>query len=133
MPGKAEGNWRWRFQKGQIDQQARERLAELTAVYSRWNGAIPQDLDPRCRPENLDQVAGAGDPPEHETSDGALNVRNQMLVLGMNLVVKNLDDVSDRDDAHELVSLRTGTLAMWRSLILPMTSLTSSSRWQVTG
>ena len=66
MPGKAEGNWRWRFQKGQIDQQAHDRLAELTAVYSRWNGAIPEDLDPRSRPKNLDQAPAPGDPPDQE-------------------------------------------------------------------
>ena len=28
-----------------------DRLAELTAVYSRWNGPIPHDLDPRYRPK----------------------------------------------------------------------------------
>ena len=50
MPGKAEGNWRWRFRKGQIDQQARDRLAELTAVYSRWNGAIPEEPRPAVSP-----------------------------------------------------------------------------------
>jgi 4-alpha-glucanotransferase len=49
FPGKAEGNWRWRFRKGQIDGHARDQLAELTAVYSRWNGAIPSGLDPRYR------------------------------------------------------------------------------------
>ena len=41
------GNWGWRFRKGQIDARARDRLAELTAVYSRWNGAIPEGKDPR--------------------------------------------------------------------------------------
>jgi 4-alpha-glucanotransferase len=50
VPGTAEGNWRWRFQKGQIDRRAQDRLAELTAVFSRWNGALPTDLDPRSRP-----------------------------------------------------------------------------------
>jgi len=50
LPGKAEGNWRWRFQKGQIERQARERLAELTALYGRWNGALPKAMDPRSRP-----------------------------------------------------------------------------------
>jgi len=50
LPGKAEGNWRWRFPKGQIDRQARQRLAELTALYGRWNGALPKAVDPRFRP-----------------------------------------------------------------------------------
>jgi 4-alpha-glucanotransferase len=50
FPGKADGNWRWRFRSGQIDRNAREQLAELTAVYSRWNGPSPTSLDPRYRP-----------------------------------------------------------------------------------
>ena len=62
IPGKAEGNWRWRFQKGQIDQRAQDRLAELTAVYSRWNGRVPEDLDPRSRPPKPDRVADGRDP-----------------------------------------------------------------------
>jgi 4-alpha-glucanotransferase len=49
VPGKPEGNWRWRFLKSQLDRRAQGRLAELTAVYSRWNGAIPQHLDRRSR------------------------------------------------------------------------------------
>ena len=49
LPGTGEGNWRWRFRPGQIDRQARDRLAELTAVYSRWNGAVPAEIDPRTR------------------------------------------------------------------------------------
>ncbi len=47
VPGKAEGNWTWRFLQGQIDARTRDRLGLLTAVYSRWNGAIPQGKDPR--------------------------------------------------------------------------------------
>ena len=50
LPGKPDGNWRWRFQKGQIDRRARDRLMELTALYSRWNGVVPKMLDPRSRP-----------------------------------------------------------------------------------
>jgi 4-alpha-glucanotransferase len=69
-PGQAEGNWRWRFQNGQIEPQARDRFAELSAVYSRWNGAIPQNLDPRARPKNLDNVPSSGDPsvPKSQTA-----------------------------------------------------------------
>ena len=62
-PGQAKGNWRWRFQNGQIDQHARDRFAELSAVYSRWNGAIPENLDPRSRPRNPGQVPPPDDPP----------------------------------------------------------------------
>ncbi len=59
FPGKADGNWRWRFQKDQIDLHAQEQLAELTAVYSRWNGAVPTRLDPRFRPPKPDRVTAA--------------------------------------------------------------------------
>jgi 4-alpha-glucanotransferase len=45
-PGKAEGNWRWRFRSEQLDRRVRDRLAELTAIYSRWNGTAPPALDP---------------------------------------------------------------------------------------
>jgi 4-alpha-glucanotransferase len=51
VPGTAEGNWRWRFRSGQIDRLARERLAELTALFGRWNGTLPQRMDLRRRPE----------------------------------------------------------------------------------
>lgn len=41
VPGHARGNWGWRLRAGQLDDRARERLANLTAVYSRWNGSVP--------------------------------------------------------------------------------------------
>ena len=53
LPGKAEANWLWRFKKGQLDRQAHDRYAELTALYSRWNGALPTEWNPRSRPQNL--------------------------------------------------------------------------------
>ena len=46
IPGEAEGNWRWRFRADQLTAQIKERLADLTAVYSRWNGTPPAKLDP---------------------------------------------------------------------------------------
>jgi len=49
-PGTAEGNWGWRFQWEQLGTKEREKLADLTAVYSRWNGPVPAKLDPRFRP-----------------------------------------------------------------------------------
>ena len=99
-------------EKDRSTERAHDRLAELTAVYSRWNGAIPEDLDPRFRPPKPRPGAGrAGDPPaSQETSDGALNVRNQVLVLGMNFIIKNLDDVSDRNDPDELRIAHDGDL-----------------------
>jgi 4-alpha-glucanotransferase len=42
VPGRAEGNWRWRFQASQLDPRTRARMADLTAVYSRWNGELPE-------------------------------------------------------------------------------------------
>jgi 4-alpha-glucanotransferase len=51
FPGKSGGYWRWRFTAGQIDQTARRRLAELTAIYGRWNGPYPPGGDRRSLPE----------------------------------------------------------------------------------
>ena len=47
-----------------------DRLAELTAVYSRWNGAVPENIDPRFRPaRNTRTTAGhARDPAGRQTS-----------------------------------------------------------------
>ncbi|MGC8641477.1 MAG: 4-alpha-glucanotransferase [Isosphaeraceae bacterium] len=50
IPGKAEGNWAWRFDAAQLSPTVRDRLAELTAVFGRWNGAIPERLDPHHVP-----------------------------------------------------------------------------------
>jgi 4-alpha-glucanotransferase len=49
-PGTAEGNWTWRFQWDQLGTGERARLADITAVYGRWNGQIPAELNPRFRP-----------------------------------------------------------------------------------
>jgi 4-alpha-glucanotransferase len=62
VPGTCGGNWGWRFQKGQIDERTTARLAELTAVYNRWNGAIPEGKDPRKnsrRPTGRSPAAGS--------------------------------------------------------------------------
>jgi 4-alpha-glucanotransferase len=53
LPGKADGNWQWRFRKDQLDRQAQDRYAELTALYSRWNGALPAEWNPRSSARNL--------------------------------------------------------------------------------
>jgi 4-alpha-glucanotransferase len=67
LPGKAEGNWQWRFQKGQLDRQAQDRYAELTALYTRWNGALPAEWNPRSRPQNRDPSSAAGSAPVNVT------------------------------------------------------------------
>ena len=41
MPGIARGNWTWRVRPGEVGPLVRERLAEITAIYGRWNGPIP--------------------------------------------------------------------------------------------
>jgi 4-alpha-glucanotransferase len=57
IPGKAEGNWSWRFRTDQLSDGLKQRLADLTATYSRWNGTPPDRLDPHHVPatgrENL--------------------------------------------------------------------------------
>jgi 4-alpha-glucanotransferase len=43
VPGKASGNWSWRFTASQFPEPAANRLADLTATYGRWNGhAVPE-------------------------------------------------------------------------------------------
>jgi 4-alpha-glucanotransferase len=55
FPGKAEGNWGWRYRSEQLIPAVRDRLADLTATYSRWNGAVPARWDPRYRPPPKDE------------------------------------------------------------------------------
>ncbi len=50
VPGRAEGNWGWRLREGQFTPRALSRLAEMTAVYSRWNGDLPEAYRPPRRP-----------------------------------------------------------------------------------
>lgn len=45
VPGTAEGNWSWRFRSGQLRSATRARLATLTSVFGRWNGAPPPPFD----------------------------------------------------------------------------------------
>jgi 4-alpha-glucanotransferase len=49
-PGSAEGNWTWRFEWDQLGTKERAKLSDITAVYGRWNGPVPAELDPRFRP-----------------------------------------------------------------------------------
>jgi 4-alpha-glucanotransferase len=60
VPGTVEGNWRWRFRTGQIDRPARERLAELTSLYGRWNGVLPKHMELRRRPEPATAASATG-------------------------------------------------------------------------
>jgi 4-alpha-glucanotransferase len=50
VPGKAEGNWAWRYTTEQLTPAIKDRLASMTAVYSRWNGTVPKALDPHHVP-----------------------------------------------------------------------------------
>jgi hypothetical protein len=71
IPGEAEGNWRWRFRADQLTAPIKERLADLTAIYSRWNGMPPAKLDPH----HLDEAAGESKPSgdsKAETTLGAI-------------------------------------------------------------
>lgn len=51
VPGQADGNWDWRMTRQQLDQtEGRARLADLAAVYARFNGEIPVPLRSPRRP-----------------------------------------------------------------------------------
>jgi len=50
VPGKAEGNWGWRFRASQLTAKVKDHFAALTAVYARWNGRIPLRFDPHHVP-----------------------------------------------------------------------------------
>jgi 4-alpha-glucanotransferase len=63
FPGKAQGNWAWRYRAGQVDGRATDRLAELTALYGRWNGPVPAGHDPRYRPPGAASDAPTGSAP----------------------------------------------------------------------
>ncbi len=49
LPGRAEGNWGFRLASLTFDDDIRNRLARLTALYGRWNGRVPQAHDPHHR------------------------------------------------------------------------------------
>jgi len=50
VPGKSEGNWGWRMTPGATTRRITNRLADLTALYGRWNGEIPASHDLHRRP-----------------------------------------------------------------------------------
>src|SRR5262249_37230414 len=49
FPGRAQGNWAWRCRAEQLDGRVTDRLAEMTSLYSRWNGPVPAERDTRLR------------------------------------------------------------------------------------
>lgn len=51
MPGRAVGNWGWRYREEQLDREARDFLADITAVYDRWNGEVPARWRSPRRPQ----------------------------------------------------------------------------------
>ena len=54
VPGRAAGNWSWRMQPGALTAEVRRRLADMTAVYGRWNGEAPVAYrTPRRKPEEV--------------------------------------------------------------------------------
>jgi 4-alpha-glucanotransferase len=50
VPGRPHGNWNWRLRAGQVGPDSLHRLADMTAVYSRWNGTPPARYGPPRRP-----------------------------------------------------------------------------------
>jgi 4-alpha-glucanotransferase len=50
VPGKADGNWTWRLRSAELrGSRTRERLADLAAVFGRYNGEPPKRLRARLR------------------------------------------------------------------------------------
>jgi 4-alpha-glucanotransferase len=62
FPGKAQGNWAWRYRAEQLDRRVKDRLAEMTALYGRWNGPVPADRDPRP-PQRAPEAQATGSAP----------------------------------------------------------------------
>ncbi len=52
LPGRATGNWAWRYGPDEFPQAARDRLADITAVYDRWNGEVPAKWRSPRRPKS---------------------------------------------------------------------------------
>jgi 4-alpha-glucanotransferase len=65
IPGKAAGNWAWRYRAAQLTRQLKDRLSRMTALYGRWNGPIPEEYDPRkvrpSRKTGVTSVRPSGD------------------------------------------------------------------------
>jgi len=61
-PGTLEGNWAWRLGAEDLSPSIRAWFAEQTAIFGRWNGPIPEALNPRFRPKRATDVPKAGAP-----------------------------------------------------------------------
>ena len=40
-PGRAVGNWGWRYLPEMLDDAAMDHVSDLTAIYDRWSGPVP--------------------------------------------------------------------------------------------
>jgi 4-alpha-glucanotransferase len=69
VPGKAGGNWGWRYRAPQLTAKVKDQLAALTAVYARWNGTIPPRLDPHQVPRDTEMAKT----PEGLRAEGAVH------------------------------------------------------------
>jgi 4-alpha-glucanotransferase len=56
VPGRAGGNWGWRLRREQLDEVVRNRLADMTAAYYRWNAPVAEIPEP-FRPPYREPVA----------------------------------------------------------------------------
>ncbi|WP_165249900.1 4-alpha-glucanotransferase [Paludisphaera soli] len=72
VPGRGEGNWGWRMRPERPTPAEVDRLADLTALYGRWNGALPEGHDlhrksagklpPELKPESASGDVHDADP-----------------------------------------------------------------------
>ncbi|WP_165065404.1 4-alpha-glucanotransferase [Paludisphaera rhizosphaerae] len=54
VPGRGEGNWGWRMLPDRPTAAEEDRLADLTALFGRWNGTLPKTHDlHRKKPSDL--------------------------------------------------------------------------------
>ena len=68
VPGRGEGNWGWRMLPNRPTAAEVDRLSDLTALYGRWNGPLPQSHDlHRKKTADLPSVLK----PEPATEDAA--------------------------------------------------------------
>ena len=71
VPGKAEGNWGWRFALDQLTAEVKHQSGRATAIYGRWNGTIP----PRTRSASRGEEPGDRDCTEGIRSEAANSSR----------------------------------------------------------
>ena len=71
IPGRGEGNWTWRYREEMLDDSVRDRLAELTAVFHRWNGPIPDRF--RIFPDHSKQSVLVDDELQQQQPPSARN------------------------------------------------------------